>query len=119
MSERYENRKVKTLAKAMYREMFKERKVKFINHYETPKLPFMDASARAQLVSVPHIWKLGDRYYKLADEFYDDPTFWWVIARYNQKPLESDVKTGTVIYVPTPLEDVLEFINNKGNVSSY
>jgi len=113
MSERYENRKVRTNIGSMYKEFFKERKVKYINHYETPKIPFMNAADRSQITSIPHIWGLGDRFYKLADEFYDDPTFWWIISWYNQRPLESDVKIGSVIYIPTPLDDVLVFFNNE------
>ena len=75
MPSRYKNRKVKTNNKGLYKEFFEERKVNYINQYTTPKIPFLDASVRAQFNSIPHTWKLGDRYYKLADQYYDDPTY--------------------------------------------
>jgi hypothetical protein len=109
MPSRYKNRKVKTNNKGLYKEFFEERKVNYINQYTTPKIPFLDASVRAQFNSIPHTWKLGDRYYKLADQYYDDPTYWWVVAWYNQKPLETDLDAGDVIYIPLPLDDVLRF----------
>tara|TARA_R100000988_G_scaffold60342_1_gene30185 strand:- start:17 stop:352 length:336 start_codon:yes stop_codon:yes gene_type:complete len=109
MPSRYKNRKIKTNNKGLYKEFFEERKVNYINQYTTPKIPFLDAYVRAQFNSIPHIWKLGDRYYKLADQYYDDPTYWWVVAWYNQKPLETDLDAGDVIYIPLPLDDVLRF----------
>ena len=109
MPSRYKNRKVKTNNKGLYKEFFEERKVNYINQYTTPKIPFLDASLRVQFNSIPHIWKLGDRYYKLADQYYDDPTYWWVVAWYNQKPLETDLDAGDVIYIPLPLDDVLRY----------
>jgi len=100
MPSRYKNRKTKINASGLYREFF-------LNQYKTPKIPFLDASIRAQLNSIPHVWSLGDRYYKLAAEHYDDPTYWWVVAWYNQMPLETDITIGRVIYIPLPLENVL------------
>lgn len=93
----------------LYNEFFIERDVNYINHYETPKIPYLGAAERSQLNSIPHVWRLGDRYYKLADQYYDDPTYWWIVAWYNQRPLETDIGIGNIVYVPLPLDDVLVY----------
>ena len=54
-----------------------------------------------------HIWKLGDRFYKLAHKAYGNPELWWVIAWFNKKPTDAHVKHGDAIHVPFPLEMVL------------
>ncbi len=57
--------------------------------------------------TISHIWGVGDRYFKLANRYYGDPELWWVIAFFNQKPTEFDIKAGDIIFIPTPLETVL------------
>jgi hypothetical protein len=54
------------------------------------------------------IWSVGEKYFKLAYEYYGDPEYWWVIAWYNQKPLETDFVPGEVVEIPLPLELVLQ-----------
>jgi len=34
---------------------------------------------------------------------------WWVIAWYNQKPTEAHFNVGDVVYIPTPLANVLQY----------
>ena len=50
---------------------------------------------------------MGDRYYKLADGYYGDSRYWWIIAWFNKKPTESHIKVGDIIRVPTSLGDIL------------
>jgi len=111
MASRYKNRTKVTNNSSLYSEFFQERNIKFVDQYLTPRFPFMKAEDRAKIGSIPHVWGRGDRYYKLAGKYYDDSTYWWVIAWYNQRPLESDVTAGTVIRVPVPLDDVLTFFH--------
>jgi len=54
-----------------------------------------------------HTWRASDRFYKLAYQYYGDATYWWVIALYNNKPLESDIQLGETILIPTPLETII------------
>lgn len=81
-----------------------------INQYDTPKFRFPDQNSMAKFSSIQHVWSLGDRYYKLASEYYSDPSLWWVIAFYNKKPTEFHVSLGETIYIPTPLETVLFYM---------
>jgi nucleoid-associated protein YgaU len=53
------------------------------------------------------VWKVGDRFYKMANKYYGDPTYWWVIAWFNQTPTESHVVVGTTLEVPLPLDRAL------------
>ena len=111
MASRYKGKKIFTNASNLYTDFFHERKISYVNQYLTPTLPFMEAKYRAKISAIPHIWGMGDRYYKLADQHYDDPTYWWIIGWYNQKPLENDLVPGSVIHIPIPLDTVLVFIN--------
>ena len=92
-------------------DIFEKRGVKKIKQYSTP---FFKAFSREEYNSVrykKHYWTNGDRYWKLANEYYGDPKLWWVIAWYNQKPNEGMVKPGVVVFVPQPLQKVLTYFN--------
>jgi len=65
----------------------------------------------AGIMEIPHIWQTGDRYYKLASQYYNNPEYWWIIATYNQKPTEGHLTLGDVILIPTPIERLLEIYN--------
>jgi hypothetical protein len=71
----------------------------------------MTADDMANLEVQSKIWSPGDKYFKLANEFYGDPEYWWIIAWYNARPLESDFLPGDVVEIPTPLELVLEYLD--------
>jgi len=47
-----------------------------------------------------HVWKSGDRFYKLASQYYQSPNNWWIIATFNNKPTEHHVKAGEKILIP-------------------
>ena len=88
----------------------KNRDVKGISQFETPILQQPSINERTQLISTQHIWKYGDRYYKLAQRFYGKPEYWWVIAWYNGMPTESVVKPGDLISIPLDLSDTLSVL---------
>ena len=81
-----------------------------IEHYETPILHNPTVSQRASIKTTAHVWKYGDRFYKLADKYYNDARFWWVIAWYNVAPTEATLKNGSVIYIPLNLTEVLAIL---------
>ena len=60
------------------------------------------------MTTVKVVWSQGDRFWRLASKFYGDPSYWWIIAWFNQKPTEASVKRGEVLLIPTPLNKVLE-----------
>jgi len=89
----------------------KKRKIRIANHYETPILKHPKVSDRTKIISDKHIWKYGDRLYKLADKYYGDSSYWWVIAWYNSVPTEVDLKFGDLLQIPINLNTVLEVLD--------
>lgn len=107
---RYIDRKVIQNSSETYEEVLEEKGVSVIKHFKTPRLRHLTSRQISQLERITHIWKTGDRYYKLAYEHYGDSKYWWVIAWYNRKPTESHVSTGELLYIPLPLGQVLRFL---------
>ena len=105
---RLRDRKIFLNNKELYSEHLKNRNVASIKHYGTPKMKHAAAYQLKNLSLVRHTWKIGDRFYKLASEYYNDPTFWWAIAWFNRTPTESHVKIGDMIFIPTPVSEVLK-----------
>ena len=88
--------------------LLKPRGSKTIRFYSTPEFEKLSSSDYSNIHEVRHVWKIGDRFYKLAHKHYGDTKYWWVIAKYNSRPTESHIKLGEVISVPFPLEDVVD-----------
>jgi len=107
MSNRYDDRKIFKNSNEMYEHVFDERDVKFIRHYGSPKTSYPSTIQMRGVKRVQHVWRVGDRYYKLAAQFYGNPTYWWVIAQFNKRPTEADLTPGDLIYIPLPLETIL------------
>jgi len=108
MTSRYFNREIKANFDEKYLKIIKKRNILFINQYITPNQKYPTSKELSNLTTMPHIWSSGDRFYKLADEYYNDPALWWIIAWFNRMPTEAHVKIGWVVDVPLPLEDVLQ-----------
>ena len=105
---RYKNQEVFINSKEAYRRYLeKTRGIKQIKQYDTPTFKHPSANEIRNFNVINHIWKTGDRYYKIAEKYYSDPTLWWVIALYNQKPTEFHLELGDIVFVPLPLESVL------------
>jgi nucleoid-associated protein YgaU len=93
-----------------YSPLREKRGVKNISHFKTPVLKNPDVSERAGIKTTKHIWKYGDRFYKLADQYYGDPEYWWVIAWYNGVATETQINTGYVLFIPLNLADALDVL---------
>jgi len=107
MSNRLDDRKVFKNSNELYERVFDERDVKFIRHYGSPKTKYPSPAQMREVQRVQHIWRVGDRYYKLAAQYYGSSTYWWVIAQFNKRPTEANVTVGDLIYIPLPLETIL------------
>ena len=106
---RYSGRAKRVSNGGLYVDHLEARGRSFIRHYSTPILRYPTDQEKKTLVQIGHIWKTGDRYYKLADQHYGDPRYWWVLAWYNKKPTEAHLNLGDSVYIPTPLYLVLEY----------
>jgi nucleoid-associated protein YgaU len=109
MPSRYNNRLTSVNNNRLYKNTFEERNVNFIRQYRTANLAYPTTEQMRQLTIQQHVWKEGDRYYKLAYEYYGNSKYWWVLAWFNKRPTEAHVKLGDVISIPTPLDRLLNF----------
>jgi len=92
-----------------YNDILQRKNIPYIVQMSTPYTRQLTL-ASSDILEASHIWKTGDRYYKLAEEYYGNSEYWWVIARYNQKPTEGHLKKGDVVFIPTPIERLLEIL---------
>jgi len=112
MYNRYLNRVVRINDEEIYKEFFDQRGIRKLNQYLTPVMPQLTMTRRMALETAEHVWKSGDKLYKLAARFYGDPSLWWLIAWYNEKPTEAHFKLGTTVYIPLPLGRILGYYNH-------
>lgn len=110
MINRYSRRTIMRNDLELYEKQFRDRALKLIKHYETAKFGFPDSNQIKNISLIEHTWTVGDRYFKLASKYYGDPVDWWIIALFNNKPTESDIMLGQVIYIPMPLETVIRYL---------
>tara|TARA_Y100001970_G_C14117347_1_gene794357 strand:+ start:810 stop:1148 length:339 start_codon:yes stop_codon:yes gene_type:complete len=92
----------------LYKDLFERKKIKNFNQYSSAVITNIRNIDGVN--NVKHVWKTGDRYYKLAAKFYNRPELWWVIALYNKKPTEGHLKKGDIVLVPMPLELILYYL---------
>ena len=110
MTSRYEIRKVFINIDDNYDNLFKERNVNYIRQFNTATLRYPTTDDIENLSVQSVVWTQGDRYWKLAAQYYQGRAhLWWVIAWFNKAPTEANLRIGDVIYIPTPLEKVLEY----------
>ena len=110
---RYDKRSVFTnrTYNYLFSDIFRKRDLRALTQFGTAQLKYPTASQIKELDVRSVVWTVGQKYFKLADEFYGDPAFWWIIAWYNQKPLEAHIQAGDVVEIPLPLELILDFLN--------
>ena len=111
MASRYDTRDIAINSAEQYRSVFERRGVKAIEQFLTGKIRLPTPEQVQTLQTVNHIWKKGDHYYKLADKYYGDPTYWWVVAIYNLKPTEASIQFGDTVFIPLPLQRILKYLD--------
>jgi len=107
---RLQNRQEIDNTHLIYDSFRKDRNLKKIVHIDTQRIRFPTKEEMKTLNVVTKAWGVGDRYEKLAAEYYKDPELWWVIAAFNRKPAEFLIEPGDIISVPLPLEYVLDYM---------
>ena len=104
---RYRKNNIVITGEAPYANILNRRGVNYISHYSFEKFKVLKVKDIAGIKIEKHIWVPSDRFFKLSSTYYGDPTYWWIIAYYNNKPLETDVSAGDVLRIPVPLEYIL------------
>ena len=100
---RYSNRAIFKTSNPLYAKDLKKRGLKYFRYFETPRFVQLTVDDLRDIERVGHTWSLGDRYYKLAVQYYGDAELWWIIAWFNGKPTEAHIKIGDTIKIPMPL----------------
>jgi len=107
MSVRFSNRRILLNQEEEYERFFKRRHISSIRQWSTGRLYYPTVSDLRAITRNQHIWKAGDRYYKLAIQYYGQAQYWWVIALFNKKPTEAHLRVGQSISIPMPLQAIL------------
>jgi hypothetical protein len=108
---RYSNRRIFLNNDKNYKNVFfKERDIKETYQYDSPRFAYPAPEVFQKFTNVTRTWKSTDKLYNLANEYYGSPTYWWVIAWYNQKASASEFYLGEIFLIPLPLEDVLGYL---------
>tara|TARA_R110001583_G_scaffold51686_3_gene161183 strand:- start:893 stop:1231 length:339 start_codon:yes stop_codon:yes gene_type:complete len=108
-SNRYRGQKTFNNSSETYEKVLDDKGLKFIRQYSTPTIQGLTKKQRARINTTDHIWKLGDKYYKLAAKYYGDQNYWWVIAQFNFAPTEAHLTPGMVLKIPTSLEQITRY----------
>jgi nucleoid-associated protein YgaU len=106
---RYDERQIILNNSPLYKEKLRKTGKRAITQYATAPLRNPTQEEAKNLMVETHVWKQGDRFYKLADRYYGDSKLWWVIAQYNMTPTEAYVGLGSQVYIPLPLNRILEY----------
>lgn len=105
---RYEKSEETVITDLSYKQKFSSRWLpNGVSLLENPNLNYPTVAEKQGITVAGIRWKLGDRLYKLAHEYYGDSGYWWVIAFYNKKPTEQSIAIGDLIEIPTSLTDIL------------
>ena len=111
MVSRYDTRSIFKNTDEKYENLFEERNTKSILQYATANLKHPTSNEIANLSTVNHFWREGDRFWKLAAKYYNQPHLWWVIAWFNRMPTEGQVSLGDIVVVPLPLSKILDYLD--------
>ena len=77
-----------------------------IKQYATKEIKYPTVREMRDIATIDHLWRVGDKWWKLAQTHYGDPELWWIIAWFNQKPTEVHCKNGDLVLIPFPLENL-------------
>ena len=107
MLDRNEHRETYINDHEFYKSKAYERGLNFFKHYGKLRLNSISKDTIKELTVVDTLWKNSDRLYKYAYEYYGDARYWWVIGLFNKKPIDIFYRTGDIVHIPLPLEEVL------------
>jgi len=107
MPSRYNNRaKVDVSKEEMFRQIKERRDLNMITLYGTARFNSLTDLQLQSLGYETYTWSRGDRFYKIAADYYGDPSYWWVVALFNNTPTEKQIAIGQEIYVPLEPESL-------------
>jgi len=108
MASRYNGRKKFINGDPMYYNILEERGIGSVKQYGTGFMAQLSRQQRKHLSISQKQWTVGDRLYKLAAKYYGNPQYWWIIARFNNKPTDAHFNLGDMVLIPLPRETIMD-----------
>ena len=90
-----------------YKKELDSRGVKRIEQYRTPTLKRFNVDT---IPCIERVWRDGDQFWKLSNQYYGDPQYWYIIARFNNMPTEAHVSVGDLIKIPINISLALQVV---------
>ena len=109
---RYTNRNLRINRTHQHGPILKNRGVKSITQYTTPKSITLPDELRGAVQYKIVLWQIGDKYFKLAAEHYGNPELWWIIASFNLAPTEAHLDIGDTVYIPINWELIYDYVRS-------
>ncbi len=107
---RYDKRKIAFNDFYKEEEIFDKRGVEKIDQFTTPKFKNPTQEELDRIEFFFYTFKQGDRFFKLARKFFNDPSLWYLIAILNKRPTEAHIKPGEKIKIPTNVIQAIEVL---------
>ncbi len=111
MIDRNEKRDILLNNHELYKRKLKNRGIKAFRHFSKMKMSKVKPEDMGSLTIIDHIFATGDSLSKLAYKYYGDTRYWWIIAVFNEKPIDNLIKNGDTMHIPLPLEEAHYLIN--------
>lgn len=106
MSKRDNRRRIIKNDDPSYHKQFEARGIKSIpSQYATSSFEYPSEAELSQVVVAEESWKIGDRFYKYAKKYYNDESYWWLIAWINKAPTEHHMSIGDKVVIIANLSD--------------
>lgn len=93
----YKNNTTSVNNNDLYKKIIEERGIKKINQHRTKIFNKIDLS---NINYGKYIWKKDDNLFKIANRFYSNRNYWWIIAYVNNKPSDSHFEIGDEVLIP-------------------
>jgi nucleoid-associated protein YgaU len=94
----------------MFKQLKERRSLDVVSLYRTSRMNPLSFEDLIDIETTPYIWGRGDKYYKLAYQFYGDVQYWWVIAIFNNAPTEQHIKIGETIEIPDSAKQIADIL---------
>jgi len=82
----------------LYEKVAEDRGIKRLIQHRTKIFDEIDLST---LVYNKYIWKKDDNLFKVANRFFPNRNYWWIIAYVNNKPTDAHFEIGDEVLIPS------------------
>ena len=111
LSNRFYNRAIRRNDSDIYEEIVKENRgmPNGINQYTTAEFSYPTPQQISNLTLINHVWKINDKFYKLAHKHYGVSRLWWTIAWFNKTPTDAHLKVGDTVHIALPVDLLISY----------